>query len=199
MTLAYHWISAGRRLGYGDGRRVRAGQTYTMRPVTDASGVTYTEPTLCRAGMHGSTRILDALSYARGPVLCRVCITGDVVRGEDKIAGRRRSVVWILDCERILHEFACWCAERALRRAGVADERSWAAISTKRAWLRGEASDADMDALDVGTDLGCAVVVAIDAIPVHHQDMSVGSVGVEYLFGPLPALQPLGVQPLLRI
>lgn len=44
---------------------------------------------------------------------------------------------------RILHEFACWCAEDALSHVENADERSWNAIKVKRAWLRGEASDAE--------------------------------------------------------
>lgn len=45
---------------------------------------------------------------------------------------------------RILHEFACWCAEDALNHVENADERSWNAIKVKRAWLRGEASDEEL-------------------------------------------------------
>ena len=45
-----------------------------------------------------------------------------------------------------LHEFACICAERALTLAGVTDERCWNAIKAKRAWLRGEISDDELDA-----------------------------------------------------
>ena len=47
---------------------------------------------------------------------------------------------------RILHEFACWCAEDALSHVENADERSWNAIKVKRAWLRGEASDVELAA-----------------------------------------------------
>ena len=47
---------------------------------------------------------------------------------------------------RILHEFACWCAEDALSHVENADERSRNAIKVKRAWLRGEASDAELAA-----------------------------------------------------
>jgi hypothetical protein len=46
----------------------------------------------------------------------------------------------------ILHEFACRCAERVLKKAKVTDERSWNAIKTKRAWLKGEATDEELDA-----------------------------------------------------
>lgn len=45
-----------------------------------------------------------------------------------------------------LHEFACICAERALTLAEVADERSWNVIKAKRAWLRGEISDDELNA-----------------------------------------------------
>ena len=48
--------------------------------------------------------------------------------------------------ERTLHEFACICAERALTLAGVTDERCWNAIKAKRAGLRDEISDDELDA-----------------------------------------------------
>lgn len=46
----------------------------------------------------------------------------------------------------ILNEFACRCAERALSRVENPDPRSVAAIQAKRAWLRGEITDAELDA-----------------------------------------------------
>ncbi len=46
----------------------------------------------------------------------------------------------------ILHEFACRCAEQALAAFGDADPRLVAAISAKRAWLRGEVSDQELAA-----------------------------------------------------
>lgn len=45
-----------------------------------------------------------------------------------------------------LHEFACVCAERALRRVENPDPRSVAAIEAKRAWMKGEISDAELAA-----------------------------------------------------
>ena len=45
-----------------------------------------------------------------------------------------------------LHEFACRCAERALSRVENPDPRSVAAIEAKRAWMKGEISDAELDA-----------------------------------------------------
>ena len=46
----------------------------------------------------------------------------------------------------VLHEFACRCAEQALALVEAPDPRSVAAIATKRAWLRGEATDDELAA-----------------------------------------------------
>jgi hypothetical protein len=46
----------------------------------------------------------------------------------------------------ILHEFACRCAERALHRVENPDPRSLQAIKVKRLWLKGEATDAELEA-----------------------------------------------------
>lgn len=97
---AWHFISSDRRLRYDDNRRVEAGEIYT----TDA------DPVLCIAGMHGSIKPLDALSYAPGPIVCRVDITGDVVQGDDKIVGRSREVLWMADATDVLWKFARLCA-----------------------------------------------------------------------------------------
>ena len=57
------------------------------------------------------------------------------------------AVLWeeLIEPEK-LHEFACVCAERALSRVKNPDPRSVAAIEAKRAWLKGEISDAELAA-----------------------------------------------------
>jgi hypothetical protein len=63
-----------------------------------------------------------------------------------------RDVLWVVLREElipdpILHEAACRFAEQAIRLSGVEpDPRSIAAISAKRAWLRGEISNAQLTA-----------------------------------------------------
>lgn len=47
--------------------------------------------------------------------------------------------------EQTLHELACVCAERALSRVENPDPRSVAAIAAKRAWMRGEITDKELD------------------------------------------------------
>ena len=138
--LAWHWLAANRRLQYGTREVVEAGRTYRAEgPLV-----------MCRNGMHASTRALDALSYAPGPVVSRVELLGERLDASDKSCARERPVLWIADAATVLHEFACAVAMDALhlteaRGAGV-DPCSWAAIETKRRWLRGEATDAELRA-----------------------------------------------------
>lgn len=47
---------------------------------------------------------------------------------------------------RTLHEFALWCAEEALAKAEVGDERCWNALKVKRLWLEGAATDNELAA-----------------------------------------------------
>ena len=135
---AWHFLPKDKTLCYGDGRKVRAGRTYSYAGKEP--------PELCVRGVHASERVLDALSYAPGPILCRVEVWGDVQRGDDKLVGRHRKVLWVMDVTPILHEFACRCAERALKQAGVTDKRCWDAIKAKRGWLKGKVTDAQLSA-----------------------------------------------------
>lgn len=88
MTIkAWHFINKRRRLGYGDGRVVRVGRTYKIKG----------DPVLCHWGLHGSVRIVDALEYASGPILCRVEIGGKIIKGDDKLVGTKRTVLSMVD------------------------------------------------------------------------------------------------------
>jgi hypothetical protein len=133
--LAWHFLSKDKRLGYDDGRLVEVGVPL------ECEGA----PELCYNGMHGSLRLIDALFYAKRPIICRVKIEGDVIEGDDKLCGRRRTVLWMLDATQILHEFACQCAEDALTLLDNPDPRSVAAVAAKRRWLRNEITDEELD------------------------------------------------------
>lgn len=67
----------------------------------------------------------------------------DEIPAEDRLW----AVLWeaLIDAP-LLHEFACRCAERALRRVENPDPRSMRAIEVKRAWIRGEATDDELEA-----------------------------------------------------
>jgi len=73
-------------------------------------------------------------------------VSGKIELGYDKLCGTARKCLWRLDSDKILHEFACRCAEISLRIAGVTDERCWMAIEAKRQWVRGEITDKELAA-----------------------------------------------------
>lgn len=120
-------------------------------------------PVLHEYGYHASLRILDALQYAGGATLSRVEMGGTIVRQNFDLCATSRTVLWTVDAERILHEAACAFAWRALKRerryGREPAKASWDAVRTKRRWVRGEATDDEMnaaweDAWDAATDAG---------------------------------------------
>lgn len=65
----------------------------------------------CRSGLHASIRAIDALSYARGPVVTLVECEGEFVdHGQDKFVCRKRTALWGYDCTEELWTFARLCA-----------------------------------------------------------------------------------------
>lgn len=146
--LFWHFLPADRRLRWGSRELVEVGSvtrmTWPYRNEDDKED--YHGPATCSAGLHASRRAIDALQYAPGPICCRVRLSGRIVEDTDKAAADERHVLAMADVTKILHEFACRCAESALKATKVEDPRAWKAIEVKRAWLRGEAFDRDLDA-----------------------------------------------------
>ena len=134
----YHFVREDRTLC--DGQKLRVGKVYRLPPGA--------QPALRKHGYHASADVLDALGYAPGPILCRVELRGAIVHGSNKAVATKCKVLSARDVTRELHEFAVWCAERALkgeRKAGrELDPRSWAALKVRRAWLDGRATDAEL-------------------------------------------------------
>ena len=139
--LAWHFLQPdGRIRTYGRMHtkrpKIEVGRTYTVRPPIE----------LCGNGLHASKTVWQALSYAQSSLISRVEMGGEIRMGDDKMCATRRTVLAIGDIEAILHEFSCRVAEDALTVAKVEDKRSLAAIETKRRWLKGEATDEELDA-----------------------------------------------------
>ena len=133
---AWHFLSDDRRMQFGDRELVEVGKTYRADGPIE----------MCLNGLHGSRRIIDALQYAPGGVICRVALWGEVQEQDDKLVARNRTVISMIDATNMLHEFACRCAENALKKAGIEDKRCWKAIETKRKWLKGKATDNELAA-----------------------------------------------------
>ncbi len=122
--IGWHWIRNDRRLGYGDGRAVVDGETlaYTGgQPIQPRS-----------RGMHASAKIIDALAYAPGTVLCRVRLHGTVIKSNNKAVATHRTVLWSVDARKALILWAADCAERAISREVNPDPRSVEAIRVAR-------------------------------------------------------------------
>jgi hypothetical protein len=146
--LAWHFLTNDRLPKHGQRKRpLKVGDVMRVKGT----------PILCERGLHASERILDALAYAPGPVVCRVEVSGTIVHGVDKLAGTRRKILGMGDIETLLHEWACDVAEEACRRADVLDGRSLEAIEVKRRWLRGEST---YDELTAAEDAAWAVAGA---------------------------------------
>lgn len=101
---------------------------------------------MCWRGYHASIRAIDALGYAPGAMVCRVRLYNATVGGDKAVALKRKNLTDYVDATRTLHLFACDVAETALADAGVTDKRSHNAITTKRLWLDGKATDERLDA-----------------------------------------------------
>lgn len=82
----------------------------------------------CKSGLHASERIIDALKYAPGAVVCRVDLRGDILpHGGDKLATRERRILWRIDASEILRTFA--------RRCALDMVHFWYAPDVVRRWL----------------------------------------------------------------
>jgi hypothetical protein len=99
-VFGWHFAANDMRLGYGDGRKIRDGETLKY----------IGELKLCRRGLHFSEDVFDALKYARGHMICRIEGPADALNGGDKRCARWRKCLWHIDGEKLLREFAHWCS-----------------------------------------------------------------------------------------
>ena len=134
--LGWHFLRDDRKMQFEPFELVEVGKIYSCEG----------ELELCRNGLHASKRVLDALRYAPGSIVCRVELFGEIIYDTDKAVARNRRVLWMVDATNVLHEFACRCAEDALALVENPDPRSVKAIRVKRQWLRGEVTDAELKA-----------------------------------------------------
>lgn len=134
---AWHFISSEGMTGK-DGIKVEPGQTMRVEGKLDVG----------QNSLHAARRALDALYIGSGPVVCRVEISGEFLEDRERLCARERKCLWMADATKALFEFACRCAERALaaeRNEGRdPDPRVWAVLDARRAWLKSEATEADL-------------------------------------------------------
>jgi hypothetical protein len=151
--LGWHFLPDDGCLRWGSKEKVEVGKTLRITR----------QPVLCEVGFHASRRAIDALGYAPGALVCRVRLGGIIVEDHNKAAAQERTVLWMADATKTLHEFACDVAEDALKLIDKRDPRSIAAIETKRKWLRGEANADDLAAARDAAQAAAWAVAAWDA------------------------------------
>jgi len=107
---------------------------------------------LCASGLHASINLQDALSFAPGPILCRVKCEGIILKGEDKIVATKRTVVYMFDASRMLRLFACWCGRNTKLADGrtvwdlLTDPRSRKAVEVAERYANGQATKGELAA-----------------------------------------------------
>lgn len=65
---------------------------------------------ICDAGLHYSERILDALAYAPGPIVCHVTVEDVREQKTNKGVCTRRRIDWRVDATPIIRPWMRWCA-----------------------------------------------------------------------------------------
>ncbi len=104
----------------------------------------------CEYGLHASVRAIDALSFAPGPIVQRVRLSGRVVEQKDKAAASERETLWVMDASLALHisavNFAQVALDAQMARGVAIDQRSQNALDVKLRWLGGQSSDSELAA-----------------------------------------------------
>ena len=101
---------------------------------------------LCERGYHSSPTWYDALNYAQGNVATLVEVSKPVQKDSTKSVSRSCTVIEAQNIEHELRNWACDCAERALKKAKVTDEQSWNAIKVARLFNVGKATKEELAA-----------------------------------------------------
>src|SRR5690606_29372679 len=93
QVLAWHFVGAALR----DGRPVPPDGEWLVHEGD-------VEPRI--SGLHASRKVIDALNYAPGSTICRVVVADVVVDEGDKLVARRRAILWRVDADDVLRQFA---------------------------------------------------------------------------------------------
>lgn len=97
---AWHFVSNDNILR--DGRPVPALRETLTHPEQDLR--------LCESGLHASARLIDALTYAPGTIVCKVKCGGRIINGVDKVVCSKRTIYFKYDCQEQIRAFSRWCA-----------------------------------------------------------------------------------------
>ena len=138
MTKAFHFLRNDMRAGSGREEPWVIGETRTYEGSI----------AICVAGYHSAPSWYDALQYAPGTMACIVDVSKPVETDDDKAVSKTRTLVDARDAIKALILWDVDCAERALKRSGWKDERSWNVLDVLRRWTNGEATQEELRAAE---------------------------------------------------
>lgn len=147
----------------GDGSLPDACRVKAKASVKDA-------PVLCKWGtctLCALWRATAALADTQRLIACRLRFDGAITADGDNEYILEPTVAWTADATRVLHEFAVWCAELALRVGNVRDKHCWGALDVKRRWLDGRVTDEELVAAMDMLDVDLASARAVDSSPAR--------------------------------
>jgi hypothetical protein len=149
---AWYFLTAEQTMPYGPKQVTEAGKTYSAAPEAVV---------IWKNAVHASRRVADALWLAKSSTLARVVLHEDIRDDLGYVtAARHCDVQWTFDADQVLNDFACFIAEQMLAAEKAAgrepDARTFAAVATKRKWLDGTATEAELRAAskELATYLG---------------------------------------------
>ncbi len=93
---AFYFSNKEKKLRYGDNRVIVVGRKHKVRGI----------PVLCKHGLHGSVKVLDALQYALSSNLYLIELGGDIATGVDKCCATERTYLKTFNAEKVLEVFA---------------------------------------------------------------------------------------------
>ncbi len=101
QPIAGWWFSKDYNLPHGDNRIIQLGATHEIKK----------QLAICKTGLHASRKIIDALSYAPGPIIWKVELSGEIIEEDDKLCASHRAYLsGGLDCTEVMRKFSRLCA-----------------------------------------------------------------------------------------
>lgn len=121
---AWHFLLDNKRCAHGYLGEISVGQTLKHEgPIK-----------LGAEGLHASEQLLHALRYAHGSILCRIELSGHIIKGDDKCVATERKVLWMGNIETLLFNYAYDETERWLKQRNALTEDAKTIINTGRIW-----------------------------------------------------------------
>lgn len=147
IRTGWYFLPSDGRLPEGDLRKPKVGQTLRIEGRNTSGEHIQLRKAWdsCEWQINPSSRAMDALKNAAGPIICRLQIViSQEWDNENSAFYRDYAVLARIDATEVLHNFACHVASAALGIVGIENQDIWNVLEAKWAWLRGKINDAEL-------------------------------------------------------